>query len=180
MRDIVVSKRYALALYGSLKSLEDKNRVIEDFQKLKYCLDASPELSKIVKNPVIKKSDKLKAMEAISATLSLSKEVKDFLLLLVNKNRLSLFAGIYDALIQLYNDEMGVTEADLVVASALNENLYKEIESTLSKVTGKKIILNVKVDANIIGGFCAKVKSSLYDASIKGQLNKLSEKMLEV
>lgn len=180
MKDIVVSKRYALALYGSLKSADDKSRVIKDFQILKYCLDSSVELAKLVRNPVIKKTDKLRAVESLADNLSLSKDVKDFLLLLIDKNRLTLFGGIYESLIQLYNDEIGVTEADVVVATDISDKLLREIESTLSKVTGKKVIAKVRVDPDIIGGFSAKVKSSLYDASIKGQLNKLSEKMMEV
>jgi len=180
LKDIVVSKRYASALYGSLVSLEEKNKVVEDFKRIKGSIENSSEMLKLIKSPIIKKSDKLKAIDAISNSLSLSKTVKDFLLLLVNKNRLSLFMSIYDSLIQLYNEDMGVTEAEVVLAVEVKDALLKEIEDTLSRVTGKKVTANPKINSAIIGGFVAKVKSSLYDASIKGQLDKLSEKMLEV
>lgn len=180
MRDIVISKRYASALYGSLNSLDQKKRIIEDLQKLRSCLDSSEELSRLIKNPIVKKSDKIKAVMAIVEYLNLSETVRDFLLLLINKNRLSLFGGIYNAVVEFYNEEIGVTEADLVLASPISDSLVKDIESVLSKVSGKKVIANIRINSNIIGGFAAKVKSNLYDASIKGQLDKLSEKMLEI
>ncbi|MEF3254216.1 MAG: ATP synthase F1 subunit delta [Deferribacterales bacterium] len=180
MKDIVVSKRYALALYNFLKDSGEKEKVVSDFVKLYECFESSDDFVKIVKNPLIKKEEKLKAVEAISNYLGLSNIVTIFLKLLVEKNRLMLLEGIYKSLIELYNDESGIVDAEVVLAIDPTENIKESLSSVLVKLTGKKARLNIRRDDKIIGGFTAKVKSNLYDGSIKGQLEKLSEKMLEI
>ncbi|MCX8083424.1 MAG: ATP synthase F1 subunit delta [Calditerrivibrio sp.] len=177
---MVVSKRYAIAIYNSLKSLEDKKNVMDELRKLKNLIDTNPDLEKVIKSPIIKKADKLSAINAVAEVLKLSSEIKSFLILLINKNRLNIFPSVYESFVQFYNDEIGVVEASVVIAEELKEDTLKKIEFKLAEITKKKVLLKVIKDKSIIAGFTAKIKSNLYDASIKGQLDRLTDKLMEI
>jgi len=71
-------------------------------------------------------------------------------------------------------------DADVVVAYDSDEAVKSELFALLQKLTGKMVKINVKKDMRIIGGFVARVKSNLYDASLKGQLERLSELMTNI
>jgi F-type H+-transporting ATPase subunit delta len=180
LKDIIVANRYALALYDSLKSLEEKKNVIGDFEKIRECMDLSIDFASMIKNPLVKKVEKLRAIDQLAKNLGLSEIVTVFLKLLAEKNRLGLLSQIQTSLVGLYNDETGCVDADVVVAYESDDAVKSELSALLQKLTGKRIRMNVKKDARIIGGFVAKVKSNLYDASIKGQLERLSEIMTNI
>ncbi|MCA1926876.1 MAG: ATP synthase F1 subunit delta [Calditerrivibrio sp.] len=180
MKDIVVSKRYALALYSSLKGREEKDKVVNDIVRLNSFLAENIDFSKLVKNPMIKKEEKSLAISSISKFLGFSKELDIFLSLLVEKNRLNLIQGICESIVDIYNEESGCVDAEVVLPIDIKDDIKAEITDLLSKLTAKKVNLIVKKDRSIIGGFTAKVKSNLYDASIKGQLERLSDKMMEI
>lgn len=180
MKDIIVANRYALALYDSLKSLEEKKDVIGDFEKIKECMNLSIDFANLIKNPLVKKAEKIRAIDLLAKNLGLSEIVSVFLKLLAEKNRLGLLSQIQASLASLYNDETGCVDADVVLAYDSDEVVKSELSDLLQKLTGKRIRLNVKKDMRIIGGFVARVKSNLYDASIKGQLERLSEIMTNI
>lgn len=180
MKDIVVSKRYALALYSSLKGKEEKGKVVQDIIMLNGLFTESHDFSKLVKNPMLKKEEKSLAISSIAKLLGFSKELDIFLNLLVEKNRLNLLSGICENIVEIYNEEFGMVDVELTLPSDVKDDIKSEISSVLSKITAKKVNLIVKKDKSIIGGFTAKVKSTLYDASIKGQLERLSDKMMKI
>jgi len=69
LKDIIVANRYALALYDSLKSLEEKKNVIGDFEKIRECMELSVDFANLVKNPIVKKQKKQVQLICLLKTL---------------------------------------------------------------------------------------------------------------
>ena len=75
-------------------------------------------------------------------------------------------------------EEKGEAVAEVTSAAELSADAVKNLEDALSTITGKKITAVVTVDKSILGGVVAKVGSTLYDASIQGQINKIRDRLI--
>jgi F-type H+-transporting ATPase subunit delta len=54
------------------------------------------------------------------------------------------------------------------------ENLTRE----LARIAGRKVRLSLSVDPALIGGVTARVGSTVYDGSVRGQLAKMRQNLL--
>lgn len=95
--------------------------------------------------------------------------VKNFLEVLKQKKKIPLLNKI----LKEVKREIKKKEVRLTVARKLDEDTFDEIKAKISEVFGKEKETKIKIDENIIGGFLAKNRDYLIDASIKGMLNKL-------
>lgn len=177
MKANVVSKRYAVALYAVAKESSETKALIEEYGAFVDSCKKSSEFLEFVVNPLISREDKISVFDQIKKK-SMSDTLYSFMILLAKKNRLPILLEVYDVLRALYMEEKGEVEAEVFVAMEISDADKKDIQDVLAKVTGKKVSLNLKVDPSILGGLVAKVNSDLFDASIKGQLNKFKENII--
>jgi F-type H+-transporting ATPase subunit delta len=73
----------------------------------------------------------------------------------------------------------GEVTAQVTVAEPLNDARLNEITSALKSVTGKDVIVDVKVDPAIIGGLVVKLGSRMIDSSLRTKLNAIKHAMKE-
>lgn len=177
MKANVVSKRYAIALYDVAKESSQIESLIEEYGSFVNSCKDSGEFLEFIMNPLISRDDKIKVFDELKGK-SVSDTLYSFLVLLAKKNRLPILLEVYDVLRALYMEEKGEVEAEVSVAAEISDADAEEIKAVLSKVTGKKVSLDVKVDPSILGGLVARVNSDLFDASVKGQLNKFKENII--
>lgn len=177
MKANVVSKRYAIALYDVAKESSQTEALLEEYGSFVDSCKSSSEFLEFIMNPLINRDDKVKVFDDLKGK-SLSDTLYSFLVLLAKKNRLPILLEVYDVLRALNMDEKGEVEAEVSVAVEVSDADKAEIQKVLSKITGKKVSLDVKVDPSILGGLVAKVNSDLFDASVKGQLNKFKENII--
>src|SRR4029450_8193316 len=85
--------------------------------------------------------------------------------LLVDKNRFSIFPDIvreYEAIA----DELGRRVRAIVTTSApLDATLQKQVEAALADTMKKQVLVEFKVDKDLIGGLVAQVGGKVFDAS---------------
>jgi F-type H+-transporting ATPase subunit delta len=96
--------------------------------------------------------------------------MKSFLLLLFEKGRIGFISNINDFYQKLADELKGVARASLVSATDLSSETIEKIRTTLSKRTGKDIILDVEKDPSLIGGIVTRIGDLVLDGSIKTQL----------
>jgi len=70
---------------------------------------------------------------------------------------------------------MGFTEAEITSAHELNQADRGTIEARVEKVTGKKVRARYSLDESLLGGAVVKVGSTIYDGSVKGQLERMRQ-----
>jgi F-type H+-transporting ATPase subunit delta len=63
----------------------------------------------------------------------------------------------------------------LISAAELSSDTIEKIRTTLSKKTGKDIILEVEQDPGLIGGIITRIGDLVLDGSIKTQLFNMRE-----
>jgi F-type H+-transporting ATPase subunit delta len=114
-------------------------------------------------------------LRELIAKLGLSATVTNFLLLILDKNRLNYLPQIVVSYGMFADELSGVVRPTITSAMPLDDRQVEEIKGTLEKSTGKKVIINVEVDPSLIGGVVTKIGDKAFDGSLKTQLAKIGD-----
>lgn len=178
MKENIVAGRYAQALFSEAKAEGKTEEIISQLGALSALYSESDDFRGLVKSPLFSKKEKQAVVDTLKAKGVLDDYMFKFVSLLVTKNRLSLLNLIAEQVLVMNMKDKGEAEALITVAAGMNEASKSALAGVLAKLTGKKITIREKVDPTIIGGVIAQVESSLYDASVRGQLNKIKEQLI--
>ena len=138
---------------------------------------ASAELRNVLASPAVSKEDKRAVADKIAARLGASKIVRNFLFVVIDHQRSHFFSEILASFQEVLRDRQGVAEAEVFSAVALNDAQKKEMTRTLEQATGKKIDAKFSLDANLLGGALVRVGDTIYDGSLRNQLDSLRERL---
>jgi F-type H+-transporting ATPase subunit delta len=118
-------------------------------------------------------------LDAITTRLGTTRQVRNFVAILTDNRRLPLFSDIVKQVEQELNDRQGFAEAQVSTARQLSEAEKQMLEVEIAKMTGKKVRARYEQDATLLGGAVVQVGSTIYDGSVKGQLEKIREQLVE-
>ena len=173
------SERYARALFEvaneSSELVKTENSLIEFLN----IYDSSFELVNFLKNPTQSNKNQLEAINIISNKLTFSKNLNNFMSLLVKKKRIFFVKKIIQNFLKLCSEKRNELKASLVSSKTLSEEELNEISSQFSQSIGSKIKFEYRVDESLIGGVKIQLGSLMVDTSIKNKLNKYKKLMLE-
>jgi F-type H+-transporting ATPase subunit delta len=174
MRISEVSRRYARALYELAKTNQSSEIVFSELRLLKALFETDPVIHRFVTSPLVAPEQKLAAIRA-TFTNKTCAEITNILLLLAQKNRLGIFSDLVVAFEEIIDADHGVTRGTVRSAVTLSPESRKKIEDTVTKVTGKKVILNFTEDQSLLGGMVAQVGGWTFDDSLDSHLIRMSE-----
>ncbi len=175
MRQTILARRYAKALFavgqeeGKSQSYRDALNALGDF------LGSYPEAIDGLTNLLYPMELREKVMAQLISAVQADKLLSNFLNLLVEKKRAGILPEIATEFQSLVDADQNISRGKVVSAAAISEELQTKVQTTLEKITGKKVILTTEVDPSIIGGIVAKVGDLVMDGSIKTQLAGLNE-----
>ncbi|MCD8552774.1 ATP synthase F1 subunit delta [Seleniivibrio sp.] len=178
MKENIVAARYAEALFQEAQAENKLDQVIAQLADVSLAYEQSEDFKMLIKSPLISKDEKLAVVDVLKSKGMIDEFLYKFLKLLVSKNRLNLLELISTEVKAMDRKAKGEAEAVVTVAVAMDEKSKGTLKAVLDKITGKKITILEKVDNSILGGVVAQVDSSLYDASVRGQLNKIKEQLV--
>ena len=138
---------------------------------------ASAELRNVFSSPSVSNKEKRAVAEMIAARLGVSKIVRNFLFVVIDHQRTHLFPEIFASFQTVLRDRQGVVEAEVFSAVALSDAQKKEMTRTLEQATGKRIEAKFSLDASLLGGALVRVGDTIYDGSLRNQLNGLRERL---
>jgi F-type H+-transporting ATPase subunit delta len=177
VKNLTIARRYAKALLIIGKEdgqAETYGKLLDGFTQL---MAKETELDLAICNPLYAASERKKVLKTIIDKVGISKVMASFLLLLFDKGRFEFLGNINDFYQKLADELKGVMRASLVSASGLSSETVEKIRTTLSKKTGKDIILEVEQDPGLIGGIVSRIGDLVLDGSIKTQLLNMRESL---
>lgn len=177
MADYRILHRYATSLLESSLEKNNLDVVFDDIQLLVQTLEQSKELKSILDSPIVRPELKFNILREIFEK-KISKDSMNFIEFVISKNRESLLNLIGKRFLELRDDHLGIANVFVTSASEFTNEQKSDLQSKLEKILDKKVQLNFKTDINLVGGFIAKVNDTLYDASIKHQLELLKKQFL--
>ncbi len=178
MREEIIAKRYALGIYKAIdgKNFEETKNELNAFAEI---LRSNRELKEFLLNPFYTKSQKRSVVEAVLKEIKFSDVSSNLILLLIDKGRLHFLPFIINEFVKIWEDENNIYPVQVYTPLKLDAQIKKEILKSLEKKFGGKVDAEFILDKSLIGGILIKYKSTYYDGSISGALNKLKEKIIK-
>ena len=175
MKDIAISRRYAKALL--LIGKEDGKAGVyrEELSSLATFLADEAELSTVLANPVYALDGRRGVLKVMVEKMNLSPVASSFSLLLFDKGRFGHLSSIDETYQKLVDELNGIAHAHVVSAVDLSEDAVGKIKASLSALTGKDVVLNLKKDPGLIGGIVTKIGDLVLDGSVRTQLQNMKE-----
>ena len=162
-----IARRYAKALVqlGSEGGLIDRFR--EELAAVDGLFSGNGELRAAFANPAFTAEQKKEIMKGLVEKAKCSELVGNFLLLLVDKNRVAFLGQIVQTYQKLADEQSGVIRPVIRTAFDLDAGQVTAIQGALEKQTGKKVVPQVTVDSGLLGGVVTQIGDTAYDSSVK-------------
>ena len=180
MTSRTAAARYARALFDVASAEKaDLSNIEAELVAIDKLFGDHPTLGKILLNPAVPAPRKRAAMVELTKAGGVSSITSKLLVLLAERDRLVILADLVVAFRDRVADYQKVVRAEVSTASPLAEEQVDAIKRSLSKASGRSVILTTKVDPDIIGGLVARIGGTVYDGSIVTQLQKLKQRLVE-
>ena len=175
-----VASRYANALADVVTasgSALDPRAAVAELRTFESALQGSPELHTALVTPAIPGSRKKAVVARIADNLRLSRVTRNFLFILVDHRRIASLSSIIQSFELVIDERLGFARADISSARELTEPQRAALNARLEQLTGKRIRPHFAVDSSLIGGVVARIGSTIYDGSVRGQLQSLERRL---
>ena len=173
-----VARRYASALADVVVKSGEIEIVQNELKTWEQMMTSNSELLEVFSNPSIAHLNKEKVLEHLLEKSKPNRTTANFLRLLLENGRLTELGQINERFASVISERGGQISATVVSARPLSDGEKSEIQSGLEKMTGKKVSIKYNTDENIIGGVITTIGSTVYDSSVKTQLENLKKQMI--
>lgn len=168
-----LGSRYARALVEAVmqpgSGLKPADALTQ-LRSMEQLLAESPDLRAALLTPAIPTSRKRAVVGKLADSLDCARIIRNFFFVLLDHKRVAQLSEIREAFDLLIDEQMGFVRAEVTSAEPLDDRQSAELQAELTRVSGKQIRPHFAVDPALLGGVLARVGSTLYDGSIRGQL----------
>jgi F-type H+-transporting ATPase subunit delta len=175
-----LSVHYASALANSVfapNSGLSPQDAIAQLRVAESVLSGSKQLEHALLSPAVSKARKKAVIEKLAAQLGLNRLIQNFLLVVVSHRRTRDLPAMRQSFEQAVDERLGWVPAEIASAQELSDEQKKDIERILGAKLGKSIRANYLVDPALLGGVRARVAAREYDATIKGKLESMRQRL---
>jgi F-type H+-transporting ATPase subunit delta len=175
----VLSLRYAHA-FASVAATSHLDAAaaqqqLEDFSKT---FAGSRELREVLMNPSIANDQKLKVLDAIAGRIGMFRQVRNFLAVIIDHQRLAELDEILAEYRAVADEQSHMAEAEITSAHPLNDQDRAELEAQVARLAGGRVRATYFQDQTLLGGAVVRIGSTVYDGSIRAQLQQLKQRLV--
>lgn len=174
-----VSRRYARALLSVGEADGRWDAYANELEKVAKAYAESAELQGVWLDPAKGRETRLKVVDGLAKAWGLSVPVANLLRLVVERARTAELDLIARAYRDLADEKAGRARAVVTSAVPLAPDQTEQVGAALAALTGRRVVLETKVDPTLLGGLTTQVGSTLFDGSLRTQLERLREKLAE-
>jgi len=178
---LATAARYARALADlTMKpgSGLDPQAAAGELRAFEAALAASRDLRHVLLSPAVAPPRKRALITRLAAALGLSKVVRNFLCVVVDRRRIQLLGEIRQAFQSMVDQRLGIGRAEVVSARPLSAEQQASVIAHLGRLTGRRVEASYSVDERLIGGVVARIGSTIYDGSVRGRLDGLRRRLV--
>lgn len=171
--------RYAKALFDVAIQESDPTRIERDLTTVVDAVTQHDELRRVLTSPRTPLTARVNIVNALTSKAEVEPPVAKLLALLADRGRLELLPQLLDVYRERLLAHGNVVRASVTSAAPLSPEKLRALEASLGGLTGKKVQLEAQVDPAIIGGVVTRIGSTVYDGSIRTQLAKMKQQLVE-
>ena len=173
-----VASRYARAMVDVV--LDDKidpTIAIQQVNDMATAVAESNQLRKVWESPAVPAEQKRALLDAIVARAGTIRPIRNFFAILIDHGRIPMVAEIARQFETELNTQLGFVEADVTSSRQLSDVEKRDLEAQVASITGKKVRAKYDTNPELLGGALVRVGSTIYDGSVRGQLQRLKEQL---
>lgn len=174
MIDNQVGRRYAEAIYKIAESADKIKPIYENLNTLMELYKNDSEFKTFITHPLIENDEKKKVIGNIFKEAD--EETLNTMFYILDKNRIKNIRNIVAEYLKIYYEKNQILSVEATFAVEPSEIQKAKLIAKLTKKTGKKIELTVKIDKSILGGGIIKIGDQITDGSIRKELDALRRK----
>ncbi len=176
----IVDSRYARAFASVVESQHvDSTAAQAQLKDFANTMTGSRELRELLENPSLPEDQKLRVIDAIAGKLGMAPAVRNFIAVIPHHGRLQDLATILSAYAELADEATGVAEVEITTARPLDPASHSLLEQQVAKLAGgQKVRATYTEDASLLGGAVVRLGSTVYDGSVRGQLQQMKQKLM--
>jgi len=175
---IIVAKRYSSALMKLASNDAELNGIYENLVLVYESMDASCEMKTFISHPSIAKPDKKEVLAEIFGD-KVSKDVLNFLYILLDRNRFFALGAIINSLKDSMNKKYNILVIRAISAVELSKEMKEKLSQKLEAIYQKEINLDTQVDENLIAGMILKIGDKTIDGSVKTRLDSMKRALIQ-
>ena len=168
-----LAARYAAALFDLAEEAKALDSVADDLRQLRTMIAGSPDLLRLLRSPVLSRSEQSRALAAVLNQAGSGDLTKRFVGLVAENRRLFALSDMIEAFLADLARRRGEVTASVTSAAPLSEEQQAHLGEALRRALGGKVSIDLKTDRSLIGGLLIKVGSRLVDSSLKSKLQRL-------
>lgn len=179
MKNQVLVKRYTEGLAAALKTEEEYRAVSRELAEFSALLEENDKLRLVLLRPFLPAGKKAQIVQDLLARERYQDKTGRLIALLLRHRRLDLLTRIVRDLPELWRERQGIVTFEVRSAVPVGDGQKARLETELRKLENGPVACTYVLDPAIIGGLHVKKGNMVYDVSIKGQLERLKEKIRE-
>ena len=172
-----VSRRYATALADVVLSSGETDTVKTELKSWEEMINSNVELKAAFGNPAIAHNKKEGVLEGLLQRANPSRTTANFLRVLLQNSRLNDLGEINERFDSVLEERSGTVHGIVASAHELSPEEREELRANLEKITERRVRLDFVIEPDLIGGVVARIGSTVYDGSVRTQLEHLREEL---
>jgi F-type H+-transporting ATPase subunit delta len=173
LKDNVIVKRYGYALFSLYKEKLQVDRLKDVFGQFIETLNQHGQIYVLLNSPIISRGEKIELLNHLMQKTKVEKLFLNFLSLLVANDRFKYVFNIYSYILDLYNEENNTMIASLYVTDKPDNSILEQLRYELERIVQYKIMFDIKIKKDILGGFVIVMRDKIIDVSIRKTLNEI-------
>jgi F-type H+-transporting ATPase subunit delta len=173
-----VARRYASALADVVIKNNETKEVQQELAEWAEMIQSSENLAEVLRSPTIPYKQKNNLLESLIEKSKVSHTTANFLRVLLKNQRISELNEIVKRFAQELDERSGYVAAHIATARPVSQEQQATLETKLMQVTGKKVRLNFETNDELIGGVVTRIGSTVFDGSVRNQLDQLKEQLI--
>jgi F-type H+-transporting ATPase subunit delta len=175
-----IASRYARALVDVVIADKiDPATAVQQVNDVVTAVGQSDDLRRVWESPAVGADQKRAVLDAIARQSGTLRPIRNFFAVLIDHGRIPMLARIARQFETELNSQLGFVEAGITSSRELSAEEKLDLERQVGRITGKQVRARYATDPQLLGGAMVRVGSTIYDGSIRGQLQKLREQLAD-
>jgi len=175
---MAVANRYARALADILGPQGDYRHILSELEDFVGTYRQSAELRNVFESPAVPLADRTKVLAAVLERMGITAVTVKFLRVVLRNYRMSLIDQIGQAFRKIAYERLGVTEVRIESADTLSEAEREALRERFAEITGHQAELEFHLNPELLGGVLAQIRSTVYDGSVRGGLERIRQQLM--
>jgi F-type H+-transporting ATPase subunit delta len=168
-----IAEHYADALAEVAVAQDKPDKVRREFSEFLALLEESEQLAILLASPAVSRANKHAIAQALVERMKAGRTLRNFLFVVIDQRRVVLLSEIYRAFEAQLDNREGIARANVTSAHPLDEDEKKQLGKALERLSGKRVETEYSLDPALIAGAVVRLGSTIYDGSVRTQLERL-------